>query len=142
MKIILLQDIKGLGQRHEIKNVADGHARNFLFPKKIAVMATPDALRQKKEVDSRLAGNLLQFQQFAEKLKKEVIEFPVKTGNKGEIFSSINKDQIEKQLENKGYKNFSVILPKPLKAIASYQVAVKFPLSITGSVTVVIQKQP
>ena len=81
MKVILLEDVKGVGKKDQIVNAADGYARNFLFPKKLAVEATPDATAQ------------------ADALRGKVISMSVKCGAQGRLYGSITSAEVAEQLK-------------------------------------------
>ncbi|MEK7624642.1 MAG: 50S ribosomal protein L9 [Patescibacteria group bacterium] len=121
MKIILLNDIKGLGKKFEVKEVKDGYAKNFLMPRNLAKMANKTNLgilaqqkavweRQEKEIIDGLEKN-------AEQLKEVVLDFPLKSGENGQVFGSVSALEIKKALENLGYKDFEVFLEKPIKEL-------------------------
>ena len=103
MKVILLQDIKNVGKKDEIINSSDGYARNYLFPKKLAVEATKDNLNQlkarqdtakrKKEQEKEEA------KQLAEKLKKITLSIQVKAGENGKIFGGVTAKEIAENLK-------------------------------------------
>jgi len=109
MKVIILQNIKGIGQIGDVKSVSDGYARNFLFPKKLAKLATDTAL---KEVDSlkkkREAIQGLEKEnanKLAEQLKDVVLEFTRKATKTGKLFSSVTKENIAETLSKQvGFK--------------------------------------
>ena len=91
MKVILLQNIKGFGQIGDIKNVSDGYARNFLFPKKLAKIATDGAIKEvemlQKKREVMDAKNAERMQKAAEVLKDTAIEFQKKASPAGILFS-------------------------------------------------------
>jgi large subunit ribosomal protein L9 len=93
MRIILLQDIKGLGKKFDIKKVTDGYARNFLFPKKIATAATAETISQtEKERDARIQKGKEGFkkaEQTAGKFKNLVLKIKSKANKDGKLFGSI-----------------------------------------------------
>ena len=103
MKVILLMDVKGSGKKDEIINVSDGYARNFLFPKKMAVEATPGALKeiQKKRAaaDAREAERRAEAEAKAALLKDKVIVMKVKCGEKGRLYGSITNAEVAEELE-------------------------------------------
>ena len=103
MKVILLQDVKGVGKKDEIVNASDGYARNFLFPKKLAMEATPGALKgiekmRKAEAD-REAERRAQASATAEGLRGKVINMTVKTGAQGRLYGSITSAEIAAELK-------------------------------------------
>jgi large subunit ribosomal protein L9 len=124
MKVVLLQDVRGIGRRNELKEVADGYARNFLFPKKLAVLANVKNLAEKEKNDEQLAAELKQLQNIADKIGKDSFIFTVKAGVKGEVFGSVTKHDIELALKEKGYSNFQPLLDHPIKSLGKHQVEI------------------
>ncbi len=128
MKVILLQDIENLGKKFEIKTVKDGYARNYLFPRRLAELATPENLKrlsqQIKIYQQRKQEQISRLKQLAEKIEQIVLEFPVRVGESGKIFGSINQKMIEKQLTERDFKEFKVNLESPIKKLGEYQVEV------------------
>jgi len=102
MRVILLQNIKGFGQIGEIKSVSDGHARNFLFPKKLARVASENALKEAIALQQKRESLNLKDKENAQKavaiLAEAVIEFKKKASSAGTLFSSVTKDEIAKQI--------------------------------------------
>ena len=95
MKVILLSDVKTLGKKGTIKEVADGYARNLLFPKKLAVPATPANLKKWEAEQARLelkeAQEEAEAKKIAAKIEALTLKFPRKTGEGGKLFGSITK---------------------------------------------------
>ena len=103
MKVILLQDVKGVGKKDTIVNAADGYARNFLFPQKLAVEATAGAMKgiekmRKAEAD-REAERRAAALETAAALKGKVISMQVKCGAQGRLYGSITSAEIADQLK-------------------------------------------
>lgn len=103
MKIILLKDVKGLGKEGEIVNAKDGYARNFLFPKNLAIEATPKNLKKleekkamdkKREKEEREEALLLK-----KKLESLKLELKSKAGEGGRLFGSITSMDISNELK-------------------------------------------
>lgn len=139
MKVLLLLDVRGVGRRMDVKDVANGYARNFLIPKKIAVPADEKALQiqsawqsKQKEITSRLEA-------LVKNLGEAHIEFSVRSGPKGEIFGSVKKDDIKAALEEKGFKEGDPILDKPLKNLGVHEVEIDFHHGVTGKVKVILK---
>lgn len=130
MKIILLQDVKSLGKKGEVKEVAEGYARNFLFAKNLAQIATPNAIKmveaknekekaQKIEEEKRLLA-------LCEKLKNKEIVILVKE-RKGKLFGSITAKQIVAELakENLEILEKCIIMKSNIKKIGNYEVGIE-----------------
>ncbi len=102
MKVIVLQNVKGFGRIGDIKNVSDGYARNFLFPKNLAKVATQssekeaEALQQKRDSSANLEKEAAR--KAAEALENTVIEVSKKASKTGTLFSSVTKDEIAKEV--------------------------------------------
>ena len=103
MKVVLLKDVKNMGKRDDIVNVSDGYARNFLFPQKLAVEATPGTLkeieRKRAAQDAREAELKAEAQAKAELLKNKVIQLQVKCGDKGRLYGSVTAQEVADALE-------------------------------------------
>lgn len=103
MKVVLLKDVKNVGKRDDILSVSDGYARNFLFPQKLAVEATPGALkeieRKRAAQDAREAEWLAEAKAKAETLRDKVIVLEVKCGEKGRLYGSVTAAEVAEALE-------------------------------------------
>lgn len=102
MRIILLQNIKGLGRIGDVKNVADGYGRNFLIARGSAKVATEDGLNEaetlRKKAEASAAITEEKIAEFAEKAKTANIEFTKKAGKTGKLYSSVTKEEIAEEL--------------------------------------------
>lgn len=105
MKIILIEDVKNVGKKGELKEVADGYARNFLIRNRLAVEATAHSkaiLEQQKQdkIDQEIE-DIKKAEVLKEKLTTITLVFPVKTGDGGKVFGSISSKQIAEELNKK-----------------------------------------
>jgi len=141
MRVILLQDIKSLGRKNDVKDVNDGYARNFLIPKKLAAPLTAEAREQKKQLEEKKQKLITKLKETAKKIANETLVFPVKTGEKNEVFGSVTKDDIKKALEKKGYETQRIVLAHPLKALGEYLVEVDFGRGIRAKVKITLQAE-
>jgi large subunit ribosomal protein L9 len=140
MKILLLKDVKGLGKRMDIKEVADGYARNFLIARKLAVRATEDHLSLKKQFEKEEEELDIAHAKEKQLLEKAELLFKVKASKEGAIFGSVTKDMIEKELHGKGLHGL-VHLEKPLKKTGNHLVEVVLGKGIQATVTVILQPE-
>ncbi len=136
MRILLLQDVRGVGRKNEVKEVSDGYARNFLIARKLAVAANESAMKFKAEVDANEQATIKRYVALAENIGKESFEFSVKTGAKGEVFGSVTKEDIRKHLSEKGFAEGEIILPKPIKSTGEHLVEINFGKGIVGKLKV------
>ena len=145
MKVILLQDIKGVGKKDQIINANDGYARNYLFPKKLAIEANAGNLgnlkakqesnQYRKDVQKEEAIKL------AEKIKNINLTITVKAGESGKIFGGVTAKEIAENLNNQ-YKididKKKIILPETIKVLGTFSVDIKLYEGIIGKLKVEI----
>ena len=143
MKVILQTDVKGVGKKGEIVNASDGYARNFLFPKKLAILADKQNMNEwtakqssqahKKELEKKSA------MQIKEKLEKETLIIKTKAGENGKTFGSITSkeisDNIEKDFKEKVDKK-KIIIKDQIKNIGEYTVELKLFEGVVGKLKV------
>lgn len=105
MKIILIEDVKNVGKKGELKEVADGYARNFLIRNRLAVEATAHSKaileQQKQDKIDQEVEDIKKAEALKEKLTAITLVFPVKTGEGGKVFGSISSKQIAEELAKK-----------------------------------------
>ena len=148
MKVILLQDIKNVGKKDEIINANDGYARNFLFPKKLALEATKDnLLKLQAKKDSQKHKKDLEIEEFkkqAKKIEDITLEIKVKAGENGKIFGGVTAKEVSEEL-NKQYKiqidKKKITLKETIKNIGRFSVDVKFGDGISAKLTLNIQPE-
>lgn len=145
MKVILKQDIKGVGKKDQVINAADGYARNFLFPKNLAVPADTgnmNNLKAKNEsVQYRKGEDLKEAKQIAEKMKTITVKIPVKTGENGRLFGAVTAKEIAEALK----KDFGievdkkkVLLQESIKVAGATKVDIKLNEGVVASVQVMV----
>ena len=132
MEIILLQDIPNLGHKDDIIIVKNGYARNYLIPKKMAILATPSTkkihsenLKQRSHKEEKIKEEALGI---ADKLKEIKLTIGAKTSSKGKIFGSVNTIQIAEALGKNGFEIDRKIISiegDVIKEIGTYNASVK-----------------
>ena len=127
MEIILLQDIDKVGDKHEIVDVKPGYARNYLIPRKLAIIANElnrsrlDEIKQKEAEE--LAARLAEFEEIAEQLKGQVLKIGAKSGTSGKIFGSVTNVQIAAALKEQfdlDVDRKKIELPEEIKTLGTY----------------------
>ena len=144
MKVILLQDVEGLGKKYEIKEVKNGHARNFLLPQKQAKAATKEALKwladQKEVIEKEAEEDLKKAQELASKLDGFELNILVKVGDEGQLFESINSQKIIEKLKENGFevKKSQVKLEEPIKDVGEFPVNISLDHNLEAEIKVII----
>ena len=145
MKVILLDNIKGVGKKDEIINASDGYARNYLLPKKLALEANAEnmsKLNNKKEsANYKKEQEKQQAEELAKKLKGIMLKIKVKAGENGKIFGGVTSKEISENLKTQ--YNFAVDKKKielkdTIKTLGSFNVSIKLFEGITANLKVEI----
>lgn len=146
MKVILLADVKGSGKKDEIINVSDGYARNFLFPKKLAVEATPGATREiqkKRSAEAaREAERVAAATERAKQLRNKIIRMQVKCGSQGRLYGSITTAEIAESLKAQHGVEIDkrkIDLAEPIRTIGDVSVTLRLYTGITTTMTVHVE---
>ena len=147
MKVIFLKDV-AKGKRGEIKEVADGYARNFLLPKGLALPATPSATKAAKllseEKAEHQARQLEEQTKMAQELEGKELYFKVKAGAKGRLHGAVTAANIAKELSKlAGFEvdKKRVELEEPLRHPGSYDVAVNLGTGSQAKIKVIIEEE-
>ena len=147
MKVILQQDVKGQGKKGQMIEVSEGYARNFLLPRKLAVLATADAIntmnlkeKARKAEEARLKAEA---EEIAKKLKDCKVQLTAKAGNGGRLFGAVTTKEISDGLK----KQYNIDIPKqklvldePIKAFGTYEVKAKLGFEISGVLKVTVSE--
>lgn len=145
MKVILQQDVRGQGKKGQLVDVSDGYARNFLLPKKLAVVATPDNLntmkQQEKARKAQQAAEKAEAEALAKKLEGLTVKVPAKAGEGGRLFGAVTAKEISECLAEQHGLNIAktkLVLDEPIKACGGYQIKAKLGYEIVGTVNVMV----
>ena len=146
MRVIFLQDVPRVGRRHDIKEVNDGYAMNFLLPRKLAEPATMSAvakLEQRKkniEIEREVQEDLLM--KNLEEIKGKTVTIKVKADGKGHLFSAIHPKMIVEVMSKENHAQVAeefIVLEKPIKTIGEFEI----PIEVKGkksSFKLIVQK--
>ena len=144
MKVILLKDVEKLGKKGDIKEVSDGYARNFLFIKKLAVLATNKAVKElekQKELEAQKAEEDLKVvEEIVSQIDGLEIEVPTKIDETGKLYGSINEVKISQIFKDKGMeiKKKQIKIPQPIKEIGEYPVIITFDHGLEADIKLII----
>lgn len=132
MKVILKADIKGVGKKDQVINASDGYARNFLFPKNLAVPADKENMMnlqaRKNSADHKKQLELEEAKKVKEQLEQLTLILKVKTGENGKLFGSITSKEIAESLENEYHIKVDkkkINLKEPIKELGCVNVSIK-----------------
>lgn len=144
MKVILKQDVKSLGKKGELVNTSDGYARNFLFPRGLAIEANAQAMSEfKNKEDSekfRIKTETENAKASAEKIKGKTIRFSLPAGQGGRLFGSVTTKEIAEKIKNE----FGIAVDKKkitvsdIKSYGTYTAEVKLYQGITAEIFVFV----
>jgi len=131
MRVILLEDIKKLGRKHEVKEVPSGYARNLLIPSGKARFASPQAIKQvereKEAYEQKKKEDKALFKKALTDIKGKKVSLIAKANEKGHLFAGIGKEEIVVLLEKEGYLEIPlnrIMLETPIKEIGEYEIEI------------------
>lgn len=146
MKVILQKDILKMGAKGEMKEVADGYARNYLFPRGLAIEATASRVaeleKRKKKKDLKESQEEESARRSAAKLDGVCIDFEAKAGDQGKLFGSITSADIAQALKEKGFdlSKRQVVLEEPLKSLGEHDIAIKLHPGVAVTIKAILRR--
>ena len=144
MKVILTQDVKGLGKKGELVNASDGYARNFLFPRKLAAEANSQAMTELKNRENskkhKIEVETQQAKAYADKISGKTVKVTAKAGQGGRLFGSVTAKEIAAVMKTQ----FGIDIDKrkitvdDIKAFGTYPATVKLYQGVTAEFSVTV----
>jgi len=147
MKVILQKDIENLGDSGDIKDVADGYARNYLLPKKLVIVANEKSKKsiehQQRLIKIKKQKRKKQNETLLEKLSGLDLLLTAKVGEEGKLFGSITAMDISKKIKELGYEidKRRIVIAEPIKSIGEYKVDIKLEEGLTATANVFVDKE-
>ena len=148
MKVVLLQDVKSLGKKGDLVNASEGYARNFLFPKKLAVEAGAQIMSEIKSKDEarqhQIEVEKQAARETAKKLETVVVKIKVVAGADGKFYGSVTGKDISEQLAAQfgiEIDKKKLVLPETIKSFGTYTVDAKLYPEIVGKVNIVVTNE-
>ena len=147
MKVILQENVEGLGYLGDVLTVADGYARNFLLPRKKAVLAEERQVKLlqhlKRQIDQKAKKELEALGDIGKQMSNVALTFEVQTGKDDKLFGSVTSKDIAEQLASQGITvdRRKIQLPQPLKELGTFPVPIKLHRDVVTKITVTLLKQ-
>jgi large subunit ribosomal protein L9 len=146
MKVILKQDVKGTGKKEQMVEVSDGYARNFLFPKGLAVEASAaniNIMKTKKDAEAQKKDReIAQAKELAAKIKNITLTLRVKAGDNGKLFGSITSKDVAEGMKTQHKLEIDkkkLVMSDSIKSVGTYEAEVKLYPEISSKFTVKIE---
>jgi large subunit ribosomal protein L9 len=146
MRVVFLDDVEGVARAGEIKNVADGYARNFLLPRKLAAAATTSTVQQAEARAKQIAKQQEEIdnaaRSVADKLSGSPIVLQAKAGEAGRLFGSVTASDIADAIQARGggeVEHRQVGLEAPIKEVGTYEVPVTLTRNVKAQVTIEVK---
>ena len=148
MKVILLKDVKGTGKKEEVKEVSDGYARNFLLPKKVAVIADNTAIKElgekKKSEEIKAQKEYEAAVEQGKRMEEMNVEIYSKAGDGGRLFGSITSKDIAEQLKKQHsieVDKRKILLDEPIRVLGSRFVEIKIHQKVVTKIRVDVKEK-
>ncbi len=147
MKVILTESVEAIGQIGDLVNVAPGYARNFLFPKNLAMEATGRNVRdlehKKRVLAQKREKQRQEMLSFAEKLNAVTVSMRRKVAEDDKLYGSVSTTDVAKSLEDLGFavERRNILLEQPIKQLGEHSVILRVGGEVTATIRVVIEKE-
>lgn len=145
MKVILTQDVKGQGKKDQIVEVSDGYARNFLLPKKLAVIADAKALNEAKNKEAsknhKIAVETAEAKKIAAKLESILVKIVSKSGADGKLYGAVTNKDVADALEAQHkivIDKKKITIANPIKSYGKYELDVKLYTDVAGKINLLV----
>lgn len=147
MKVLLIKDVYKLGRAGDVKKVADGYGRNFLLPQKMAVLATPGALKQTEKIRSqaevRRTEQNSELKDLANQIKGLILVFAAKAGETGKLYGSITTQDVAVAIQEK--TRFEVkkqqIDMQPIRNLGEFTAHVRLTMDLVPEIKVIVHRE-
>ena len=148
MRVVFLQDVADVASAGEVKEVADGYGRNFLIPKKLAMLASPAALKgmeaQRQADAQRQASSEAQAEAIAERLAGITVALKARVGSQGRLYGSVTAAGIAQEIQRLTGQEVDrrrIELEEPLRQLGSYEITIRLSREVTQKIRVVVEEE-
>jgi large subunit ribosomal protein L9 len=147
MKVVFLQDVPKVAKAGDVKEVSDGYSRNYLLPRKLAVVATPAELKnlelQRQANARREVRTEQEAEAFAKVLQDTTVVLKMRAGSKEKLYGSVTSADIAKEIKKLTKQEVDkrkIELPEPIRELGSHQVSIKLTKDVIAIVNVVVEQ--
>ena len=148
MKVILQQDVKGQGKKGQLIEASDGYALNFLLPRKLAILATPENVNTMKMQDkarkAQEAAEKAEAEAVAAKLREITVKVTAKAGSGGRLFGAVTSKEIADSLKAQqgiDIAKTKIVQDEPIKSFGTYELKVKLGYEVSGTLKVMVTEE-
>jgi len=148
MKVLLLQEVKGVGEAGQVKEVAEGYARNYLIPKKLAVAATPAALKEHEQRQAaekkRQAKIDEEMRELGKRISASSVTIRSKVGEGGKLYGSVTTADVAEAMERQlglAVDKRKIEIEEPIRHVGEYKVPVKLSKNVGATITVIVESE-
>jgi large subunit ribosomal protein L9 len=147
MRVLLLKDVYKLGRAGDVKRVADGYGRNFLLPQGLAVLASPEAIRQaeriRKSADTQRAALNKEMGAVAAQLDKMMLTFPARASETGKLYGSVTMLMIAEAIKKKTGVELTrrQIDAQPIRSLGEYNVHLRLTVDLVPEIKVIVYRE-
>jgi large subunit ribosomal protein L9 len=146
MKVFLMKDVPGVGEANQVVDVSDGHARNYLLPRKLAVRATEGQIKiaqqHAENRTRRVERERERAQQLADTLAQTSISFKVKAGETGRLYGSITSSDVAERLSSVVGNEFDkrwILMDRSIRDIGEHMIDLKLDGGVRGHIRVIVE---
>ena len=146
MKVILSQDVRALGKVGDLVKVADGYARNFLIPRKLAMEATEKRVKEFKHLkgvaEAKKKKAVVAAKKVAEKIASTTVTIKSQAGDNDKLFGSVTNNDIANELHKAGFtvERRDIVIEEPIKVLGQYRVKIKIATGVEAEVKVNVER--
>lgn len=146
MKVILQKDVKEVGKVGELVNVSEGFARNFLFPRKLAVEATEKRVKEWEHLGrvatAKKKKAVAERQELLNKINGVTVSFKVNAGENDKLFGTVTTTEISKELEKAGFSidRRDIHLSEPIKVLGQHKAVIKYAEGLEAKIQIAVER--
>ena len=147
MKVILLEDVENLGKKWDVKEVADGYARNFLIPQNLVKPASSAEIEQaekmRQEAETKAQKELAGVEKMASQLDGYELKISVQVGEDGQLYAAVNSPKISSALGAEGFKvsQKQIKISEPIKELGEFPVVIEFDHGLEVEIQVIVEAE-